>query len=465
MKPILAWWRGLALTRQFVLMAILIMVATMVVLGTWVSSRIEEGALRHAAAASAGYMKEFVQPLVQDLATSDNLKPASAKALDALHKDQLDSRVVAIKIWRPDGTIVYSTMPQIIGRRFPKTPRFQTALAGEAAAEFDSLEDDENVLERDLGKSVIEIYVPMREATTGRIIAVAEFYEAADPLYADLRSARIYSWVVVGGLGALMIAAFQGVFQRAENTIISQQAVLENRVEDLASTLEQDSQLREAIAVAGKRRAEADERFLRRVGADLHDGPAQLIGLALLRLDVLRSHIKHNARAAGEERNIRESLVDALSDIRNISSGLALPELETMTIEDSVFLAVRNHERRTGTSVQLTMNEMPDFSNLAAKTCIYRFVQEGLNNAYRHAGGKQQVASLEFDGDDAIVIVKDGGAGGVDLGKLAKHEGLGLKGLRDRIESLGGRLEIDSKPGRGTKLVMQLNVGDDRDRT
>ena len=117
------------------------------------------------------------------------------------------------------------------------------------------------------------------------MIAAAEFYYATDDLDADLAAAQRRSWLVVGG-GTLIIALLLAAFvQRIGETIRRQQQALAGQVTQLTELLRQNRELGERVRGAAARTAALNERFLRRFSAELHDGPAQEISLALLRLD------------------------------------------------------------------------------------------------------------------------------------------------------------------------------------
>jgi signal transduction histidine kinase len=97
----------------------------------------------------------------------------------------------------------------------------------------------------------------------------------------------------------------------------------------------------------------------------------------------------------------------------------------------------------------------------AAKICIYRFVQEGLNNGWRHAEGKEQSVDLVIEGDDLLrLTVADRGPGFAAPPPGAGADGttLGLAGLGDRVESLGGQLTARNRAGGGAELVMTLDL-------
>jgi len=95
------------------------------------------------------------------------------------------------------------------------------------------------------------------------------------------------------------------------------------------------------------------------------------------------------------------------------------------------------------------------------KISIFRFVQEGLNNAYRHGQGIGQAVKCNFDGRQLKLTVSDAGPGFEQENSKAYDGRLGLVGLRERIESLGATLQIQSAPGQGTQLTMQCNIQSD----
>lgn len=105
------------------------------------------------------------------------------------------------------------------------------------------------------------------------------------------------------------------------------------------------------------------------------------------------------------------------------------------------------------TAIEPLNEEIP----VAVKICVYRFIQEGLNNGWRHAEGKAQRVVLRLLGEEITVIVQDAGQG--FKAENASFLGLGLSGLRERVESLGGKFEINSSFA-GTTLTLFLNIQD-----
>ena len=461
---LLARWGQYSLATQFTVVAAIVIGISMAVLGRWVASRIETGVITNTAAAAALYMDRFIEPHVQDLATEPFLSPASQKALSELVKMRgFGEQVVEVKIWRPDGTIVFSNPQGLIGTRLPLSDSLESALRGLVAAEFDDLDHEENVLERRLQLPLLEIYSPIREVKSGRIIAVAEFYQLGDVLKKQLAWAQFEGGLIVGGLSLLMLGALIGIVRQGSRTIENQQHALNERITDLSQSLTLNEELRQDIANANRRASESNERFLRRVSAELHDGPVQLIGLALLRLDGINPETPKDAPHAVETLEIiRGALKDALNEVRGLSNGLSLPELENLSFEDALDLAISNHQRRSGMAVAVSFPEVLPIIPASIKTCAYRFVQEGLNNAFRHAQGAEQRVAVSWDGVTLGIEVSDKGPGICGTPQSSSKSGLGLTGMRDRIESLGGTMVIEAARGQGTQLQASFCLSEKR---
>jgi len=245
-------------------------------------------------------------------------------------------------------------------------------------------------------------------------------------------------------------------FRRGIATINQQEQKLTDQIGRLSNLLADNKKLQKSMKTASSRAVELNEQFLRRVGADLHDGPAQMIGFAVLRLNQVSK--QDAAKSFGHEFHaVREALNDSLEEIRGISSGLVLPELENMSVEQCLRKVVTLHTVNSKVEVTQFYQDMPEDIALPIKICIYRFVQEGLNNAQRHGQAQKCRLSAYTKKEELVVSLKDNGMG-FRKSKLS-HDGshLGLIGLRDRVESLGGTFYVNSELGVGTALKVTLS--------
>src|SRR5918993_1919882 len=450
--------------QRFMLGSLAILAIGMAGIGAWVTSQIEEGVVDRTAATTALYVDSLVAPPLQDLAESDALTSESVDRLDWLFADTpLGQEVVVFQVWDPTGQIVYGTVPSLVGQQFPVEDELAHALSGVVSADIGEPEGA-GELPPDIPRDeLIEIYSPIRSRSSGEVIAAAEFYYATDALAGDVAAAQRRSWLVVGGVTLVIYLLLATFIQRISNTVRRQQRKLSDQVVRLTEMIRQNQALHERVRGAAARTAALNERFLRRLSAELHDGPAQEISLALLRLDHLA------ALAAASERDesvkteierelevIQGSLRRSLKDVRATSSGLLLPHLGGLTVSQTLEHVVRGHQRRTGLAAKIVQHDLPEQAPLATKIALYRIVQEALNNAWRHAEGAVPTVTVTGSGDRLIVEVADRGPGFNPAVAQGSETHLGLVSMRERAESLGGQFHIDSAPGRGTRAIATL---------
>jgi signal transduction histidine kinase len=448
-------FNDLDLDRQFVIAGGLVALLSMAAIGTWVASRVRSDSIANEAANTAKFMDSFIAPLAQELQSSDTFSIGPIRALDeVLDTAELRERVVSVKIWKPSGRIAYARDVNLIGQSFPLSPGLTGALAGKTVAEFNELDEDESRDEQKTGIPLLEIYSPIRADWTGDIIGVAEFYENATELSAQLDRARLQGWLLTAGVTSLICLSLFGIVHRGSRTIMSQRQALAPRLTEVERAAQQNADLRRQVERASRRLSELSEANLRRMGSDLHDGPAQLISLVALKLDGWRK-LSGKAQAAAHE-EISRTVQTALAELRQISRGLVLPELAQLELGEVIERAIAAHEGRTRKPVRREIALLDCDAPEATKICVYRFVQEGLNNAFRHAAGQDQaVAASIVDGKLMVRVTNK-----VDRNHATAEtasEKLGLSGLRDRVESLGGRFSFGLVGGQAV-LDMQVNV-------
>jgi signal transduction histidine kinase len=457
--PIRSWYR-LSLGWQFLVAGAAVLLIGVASIELWVSKRIEYYVTRHTATNAAFYVTSFIEPLLQSLNSRDNLPEQYVDKLKAiLSKSKLGDSLVSVKIWKHDGTIVYSTRTSIIGKKYPVTQKLKEAWRGKIIAKIDDLAHTESRYERNFGIPLLELYCPIRNSETGAVIAVAEFYYAASNLNRDLFNAKLESIIVIGTLSVLMLIALSGVVLGGSRTIRRQRIELKGRVEKLSELLKRNEILRSDLRDSSGKIAEINEWYLRRLGSDLHDGPAQLISLALLRIDALRRQDDSLAKEFFSDIDvIQKALHDAIEEIRHISSGLTLFGIDKMPIANVLKKVITSHELRTATKVNLSVKNLPTALPLAVKIAVFRFVQEALSNAYRHGGGVDQKVNFWGSKDDIQVEVSDGGPGFDESDRSKYAKGIGIIGLRERVRSLGGTLKVFTEKGNGARIVMHCPI-------
>ncbi len=445
------------LFQRFMIVSLAILVVGAYVIGSYVSGEIEARVINRTSALTALYVDSVVSPHLQELRTKDDISSEHLAELNRLvGESALGQTIASFKVWHTDGEIVWAKNSALIGNRFPVGDDLRKALSGEIDAHMSRLEDDENLYERAAWTELMETYAPVREDGTGEIIGAVEFYQDPQDLNSEIASSQRKGWLIVGGSTAVMYLLLVGMVRGASSTISRQH-------ERLNRLAQQNAALARRVAEAAARKSETDELLLRRIAQDLHDGPAQDVGLVLLRLDSLHGSFQSGAGAADDVGLMRAALSSALKEIRLISAGLRLPEMEDMDLADVLKKAVQDHRSKTGDRIRISLEEKLPEVGLPVKIALYRVTQEALNNAHHHAHVSEVEVSAGGSRGSLTLEVSDNGVGiaeGDPENTATPGQSLGIRGMRERVEMLGGALEIVSNPGAGTTVRAVLPLGE-----
>lgn len=451
------------LVQRFTIVSFLIMLLGIVGINWWVGEQIKLGVMRESAVTAALYMDSFIAPNLQELSSKNEISSQHIAILnDLLRETDLGQRIVAFKVWDKEGKILYSKGPSLFSDVFPNSADQADVWQGEVVAGINDTFAEKRLEMQKFNSQLMQIYSPVRLSGTNQVIAVAEFYQKVSSLEADIIMAQRRNWLVIGLIMIMIYLLLIGFVRKAGDTINQQQAELTWQVQKLTELLAQNNELHQRVQRAAANATTINESILRRISADLHDGPTQELGVALLRLDrVIDQNETCFCAISNSQCNlqlpiIQSSLQHALQEIRSIATGFGLPQLDGFTLQELFNRVVFSHERRTGTKVTLEIHNLPDQINLPTKIAIYRLIQEALTNSFRHANGKGQQVQAFLEGDRIHIKVSDAGPGF----KLKKHidwDGhLGVSGMRERVESLGGLFTIESEEGHGTRVIACL---------
>jgi signal transduction histidine kinase len=459
-RPIAAL-RDLSMTGRYLLLSLVFVIVGGGIVAYALGQVIETSAINRTTSITALYVESFVAPELQSLRTSPSLTQPEIDSLKRLLSDSaLGQKIVSIRIWSPDGEILYSPLPELIGKRFDMSGDRAAAVAGAVTGDVSDLTDPENSYERQHWNRLIEIYLPVRATGSSQIIAVAEFYQLADELDAEVTNDRLIAWGLVAGATVLAYVALARVVRQGSATIGRQERELRQQVGQLSRLLDQNARLSDRIRQAAARTTALTELERRRIGADLHDGPSQSLAFAMLRLDTVESRLEAAGRSEDPDLvAVRHALDEALTDMRSIAAGLRSPELDAARPDEIVRRAVADHERRAGTVATVDVEGIPETAPLATKIALYRILSEALSNAARHGGGVGVNVRVTRDDEGLVVEVADSGPG-FDATASPGAGHLGLAGMRERAELLGGRFELASGPGAGTRVRAYLPLAE-----
>lgn len=442
-----AWWSAFSLEQRFTLVTAIVVALAMAVLGYWVERRVRVGWTQSMAEVAATYVEAVVAPHLLDLESGRPLSDAAKADLRKLITGTpLGGKVKVIKIWADDGNLMFSTSgsgeeelirPQHLAR----------LLAGDVISLVENHPDAPSN-----AANMVEVYAPVfSRKEPGRVIAIAEFYNTSDLLNREIEQLKFALWFLILNVSVVVGLMLFALIRRASRTIARQQGELSRNVARAAALANRNRSLRHAADRARVRAAVTNEEYLSRIGADLHDGPIQMLSLMMLRLPAPSKH-----RAIEEVREQFRPLIEqTLGELRNLSAGLVLPDIRDLPPLATIEAAVSYHERNTGTKVNRRFADLPAEMPEAIRICAFRVIQEGLMNAYKHANGLGQHVEASFSDGNLLLLIQDGGHAGP---ALVVGDGLGLRGMRTRVNALRGALTISRLDSGGMVLRVRLPV-------
>jgi signal transduction histidine kinase len=214
---------------------------------------------------------------------------------------------------------------------------------------------------------------------------------------------------------------------------------------DLLETIEQLRASRLRMVTA----ADAERRRLER---NLHDGAQQRLTVALLALRRLEDQVAKSPELVPLVRSTREELEGAIADLRELARGLHPPLLARRGLA----AAVRAGAARSAVPIELELR-IDDGIQHAVEAAAYYVCAEAVTNATKHAAAERMWLTIAQEEGMLTVDVRDDGVGGARID--GSSDASGLRGLRDRVEALGGTFVVESSPGSGTRLVARFPLG------
>ncbi len=450
-----------SLSVQFLVAGGLVMVVAAYAVGTWVANRIEEGVVRNSGASAALYIESLIPSQSRNQTNGAALSEDARLALrEVFQEGILSERVVTYNIWSQSGEILDSFRPEQRGRVYEPSEALLAALSGEVSSEFQTLQAQADHPEAILGVPLLEVYVPIRDASTGEVLVVVEFYQRAEDLARALAMSRRDSWTLVSQIFGLSGALLFFIVHTGSRLIERQREQLRSQLAESRRLSKNNDALRKRVAQAAQRSTAQSEKIMQRIGQDLHDGVAQHLALANLRLEGA------GLGPSDDADTVKRALANAMTELRAISRGLSLPDLATLDLKGCAAQAVSDHNKSFGAEAKLRDEVQAEIEvSYATKLCVYRFLQESLSNASRHADATEINVVMGIDGASVDVEVADNGRGFDPQAptRVRDDGGQGLLGLSDRAATLSGKIEITSKPGKGTKIRLRLPISENQE--
>lgn len=201
---------------------------------------------------------------------------------------------------------------------------------------------------------------------------------------------------------------------------------------------------------------QAQEAERQRLARQMHDGPAQALSNFILQTEIaMRLFDLDQEKARDELNNLKLSATKTFQKVRDFIFELRPMMLDDLGVMPTLKRYVEAFADQPSMDVRLTVTGSERRLESYQEVMIFRAIQELLNNAVRHSQATQVKVQVDMSENNVRVSVDDNGKG-FDVDMLDEKSNLGLKVIRDRVEMLGGFLEVDSVSGQGTRVTFQL---------
>ncbi len=214
----------------------------------------------------------------------------------------------------------------------------------------------------------------------------------------------------------------------------------------------------EAVSGVSSRLIEAQERERTRIARELHDDIGQRLAMLTIELEQLRQ--RYSDLPAGllyYVGQLRDHSSEIATDVQSLSRELHSSKLEYLGIATAMKAFCKEFSDQQNVEVVFAHDEVPRALSQEISLCLFRVLQEALQNALKHSGVRHFEVELRYGSDAIDLTVRDSGSG-FDLREAAKTHGLGLVSMAERLKLVDGQLSIDSQPRSGTTIHARVPI-------
>lgn len=246
---------------------------------------------------------------------------------------------------------------------------------------------------------------------------------------------------------------------------VSSRLIIENGlpvgVQGCLHDISERKKVHEASRTYSRRLLEAQEAERRRISLELHDQVGQILTAVKMNLHALRKACNSPEILSSIEENLNV-IDEAVDQVRDLSVDLRPLLLDDFGLVVAVRWYLDRQAKNSGVAVEFSSNSLSDDHRFPAalETACFRIVQEGVTNIIRHARATRLNVRLDNSGSELLLVIGDNGAG-FDVKEMRSASGaptLGLRGMEERAQAVGGTLTIDSAPGLGTQICASFPV-------
>jgi len=281
---------------------------------------------------------------------------------------------------------------------------------------------------------------------------------------AEIRNSFCSLWGVPLSVGGKVTGVVQLAFEREYLCLPREMKLFEAIAErcalaiDKAQLLEELHEREERIRRLGEHMMKVEEEERRRISRELHDEVGQSLLVVRLYLETVQSNLREDQPEVKAKVEAARTIAETtISEMRRLISALSPSVLADLGLPASIRQFVKNLGRTFPGEIQLNMSDVEELP-AGPKIMMYRLVQECFSNAVKHSSANNVRVDLMRSNGSVEMRMRDDGVG-FDLAEaLRKRESFGLAGMRERVALLGGDIDIQSGPGKGTKVSIAIPV-------
>ncbi len=245
-----------------------------------------------------------------------------------------------------------------------------------------------------------------------------------------------------------------------EKDLAAQDTLNLQLVEELAGHIQALDQANSAIQEAHRRLLLEGEQERKHLARELHDQIIQdLLGINY-QLEGVETENKLPALIVGELAEVRQGIRELVNELRQICGNLRPPTIDSLGLGAAIQSFTRDWAKRTGVKVSLNLDTKLGRLPEATELSLFRIVQEGLNNVWRHAHASSVVISVRHTSPrNLLVSIQDDGVGfseDFDITDVSKDGHFGLLGISERVALLGGRMRLQRQPEGGSLMQVEI---------
>lgn len=206
-------------------------------------------------------------------------------------------------------------------------------------------------------------------------------------------------------------------------------------------------------------RAQEEER--KRLSREIHDGPAQSLANVVLRMEYCEKLMDVDPDKVRDElKELKKIVKNNLQDVRKIIFDLRPMALDDLGVVPALKRYIEDFKDKNNINILTSFRGRESRFDPALEIALFRLIQESLNNVVKHARASEVKVSVDVNDNMVKAVVEDNGVGFILAKALNNYAGakFGLISMKERTELLGGNINIETKPGQGTKIMFVIPV-------